>query len=265
MNNYKIFVSSSDSYADIWPVFFDMFKKYWPEFKGEIVLNTQEKTYQRDDLNIRCTCIGRGKKFGETFRAGLDAVNTEHVLLIMIDYLFMGKVNHTQLEEYYQFFQQDDLDSLCLVFQGYPNIQPTRHSDLVYVIPPAPHIMFSYQIAFWKKSMLYEMALPHENPWMSEWYGSQRAEIMQIKLVCPQKEIKRPIPYDLKGCLHQGKWLNNAVDFLKSLDYPFNFENRGFYIDGYNTLKYRFKAKYMIWGAGLKGSYWDLIKRKKKK
>lgn len=262
MSKYPIFVSSSDDYSDLWPVFFDLFKKYWSEYEGEIVLNTETLSYSHSDLNIRCTKVGKLGSFGKVLRAGLDSVESENVLLIMIDYIFMGKVNHQKVEEYYQYFYENNLDSLCLEYQGYPNVTATNHRDLVNVIPPAPNVMFSYQIAFWTKAMLQEMALPHENPWMSEWYGSQRAEIMRIKLVCPKNGIQYPIPYDLKGCLHQGKWLDNAVEFLNSIDYPINFDKRGLYVDGYNTIIFRVKLKLKIWSTGLKGSYLDLFIRK---
>jgi hypothetical protein len=262
MKKYTLFISSSDAYSDIWPVFFDLFKKYWPEHVGEIVLNTETLSYSCPDLNIRCTKVGKLGSFGKVLRAGLDSVTSENVLLVMIDYIFMGKVNHQKVEEYYQYFCKNNLDSLCLEYQGYPNVTSANHPDLVNVIPPAPHLMFSYQIAFWTKAMLREMALPHENPWMSEWYGSQRAEKMMIKLVCPKNGIQYPIPYDLRGCLHQGKWLDNAVEFLHSIDYTVDFHKRGFYVDGYNTFKFRVRLKLKIWSTGLKGSYLDLLLRK---
>lgn len=262
MSNYTVFVSSSDNYADIWGLFFDLFKKYWPEFDGEIVLNTEVLDYHHEGLKIKCTKVGKLGSFGKVFRAGLATIENENVLLIMIDYIFMGKVNHRQIEEYYNFFEKDNLDSLCLEYQKYPNVMPTTHSELVYVVPPAPHIMFSYQIAFWKKAVLVEMALPHENPWMSEWYGSQRAEKMKIKLVCPKTNIEWCIYYDMCGCLHQGKWMQNAVDFLNSIDYKIDFNRRGLYEGLYKTLKFRVKLKYMIWSTGFKGSYFDLYKRK---
>jgi hypothetical protein len=262
MNQFSIFISSADSYSDLWPVFFDLFKEYWPEYKGEIVLNTETLSYSHLDLNIRCTKVGKLNSFGKVFRAGLDKVDSENVLLIMIDYLFMGKVNHRKVEEYYQYFYENNLDSLCLEYQGYPNVTPTIHPDLVNVIPPAPNIMFSYQIAFWTKVMLREMALPHENPWMSEWYGSQRAGIMKIKLVCPRNGIQNPISYDLAGCLHQGKWLNTAIEFLNLIDYKINFDKRGYYRGEYNTFNFKARLKLKIWSTGLKGSYLDLLIRK---
>lgn len=175
----------------------------------------------------------------------------------------MGKVNHQKIEEYYSYFINNELDSLCLIHQTYPNVNPTNHPELVLVIPPAPHLMFSYQIAFWKKSMLREMALPHENPWMSEWYGSQRAEKMHIKLACPNKDSEDIINYNAAGCLHQGKWMDNAVNFLKSINYLVDFDKRGYYVDGYSTFIFRVRLKLKIWSTGLKGSYLDLFLRKK--
>lgn len=173
----------------------------------------------------------------------------------------MDKVNSEKIEEYFKFFIEDNLDSLCLEYQNYPNLEKTKHPELVYVLPPAPNIMFSYQIAFWKKSVLYEMVLPHEDPWLSEWFGSKRAEKMKIRLACPNKNVSWPIVYDLRGCLHQGKWLENAIEFLKSNNYSFDFKKRGLYTDGYKTLSFKIKIKWKIWKAGLKGSYYDLFKR----
>lgn len=261
MKDCPIFISSADTYADLWPVFFDLFKRYWPEFNGEIYLNTEEKTFTHPGLNIISTRVGKQKSFGMAFQRGLDQISVDHIMLIMIDYIFMGKVNNDKIEEYFDFFIQKDLDSLCLVDQGFPNIKESGHPELKLVYPPAPRIMFSYQIAFWKKSMLYQMALPHENPWTSEWYGTLRAEKMSIKLASVYCKAYNPIPYDLAGCLHKGKWLNNAVDFLNSVNYPLNFSSRGYFQELPQTIKNRIKVRWMLIKDGIKGSYWDLLKR----
>ncbi len=262
MNNYTIFISSSDAYSDIWPVFFNLFKKYWPEYTGVIYLNTETETFQKDGLNIICTQVGKNQAFGTAFRKGLDMVDLDNVLLIMIDYIFMGKVIDNKIAEYYEFFLKNKLDSLCLAYQSYPNQSNSENSEIVIVTPPAPYIMFSYQIAFWNKSVLYEMALPHENPWTSEWYGTKRAEKMKIKLACLSKETSSPIPYDLAGCLHKGKWINEAISHLRSINYDVNFNQRGFYLELPTTIKTRIKVKWMLVKAGLRGSYWDLFTKR---
>jgi hypothetical protein len=261
MKKYSLFISSSDSYSDIWPIFFDLFIKYWPEFEGEIYLNTEEKIFIHKDLNIKCTQVGKQKTFGQTFRKGLDIVPSDNLLLIMIDYIFMGRVNNIKIQEYFYFFIQNKLDSLCLVCQNFPNVNPTSNRELVLVFPPAPHIMFSYQIAFWNKALLYEMALPHENPWSSEWYGTLRAEKMKIKLASVSNEKFNPIPYNPAGCLHKGKWLADAKNHLNNLKYGVDFKLRGDYQEPKKTIINRIKVKWMLIKDGLMGSYFDLIFR----
>lgn len=264
MNNCTIFISSSDNYSDIWDVFFDMFLRFWPEYKGEIVLNTQEKDYHHEGLNIHCTKVGRKRAFGETFLEGLKHVRTPNVLLFMIDYMFMGKVNDKAVEEYYEIFLKEDLDTLCLWNQPFKNTAQTSDPRLVRALPPADKILFGFQAAFWKKSVLKEMVLPHENPWMAEWFGSARAAKMKIRLYCLGKDTERPIPYDARGCLHQGKWLDNAVEFLEKYGYKIDFAKRGYYKDNevYKSFRFRIRLKYMIISTGLKGSYLDLFKRR---
>lgn len=262
MHDFTIFVSSSDNYSDLWDLFFDLFKKNWPDFKGRIVLNTETLSYERNDLDLECTQVGKLGTFGKVFIAGLNTVRSDNVLLIMIDYIFMGEVNSAKILEYFDFFLKKKMDSLCLVYQQYPILQKTEHSEVYKVLPPAPYKMFSFQIAFWKKNTLLEMVLPHEDPWMSEWFGTQRAELMNIGLFCISNEVPRVVPYDLKGCLHQKKWLHNAVRYLESIDYIVDFERRGYYSNDYESLMFRVKLKLKIWTTGLKGSYWDIIKRK---
>lgn len=262
MKNFTVFVSSADSYSDLWPIFFDLFKKYWPEYEGEIFLNTEEKTYSHPGLNIICTQVGMQQSFGTTFRKGLNKIPTDNILLMMIDYIFMGKVNSSKIEEYFDFFIKKDLDTLCLTKQGYPNVQQTDNLELVKVNAPAPYIMFSYQIAFWKKTILCQMALPHENPWSSEWFGTKRAEKMKLKMASISDEKHNPIPYNLAGCLHKGKWLDDAIAHLKSINYFVDFNIRGYFEEPKRNLKNRIKIKRMLVTHGIKGSYLDLLFRK---
>lgn len=262
MNNFSIFVSSSDTYSDIWPLFFDLFQKYWPEYKGVIYLQTQEKQYSHQDLNIVCTQVGKLKEFGRTLRAGLDKVPGENILFIMIDYIFMGRVDHLRIMQYYNYFVTHDADSLRLIEERFDLYKQTDNPDIKACLPPAPNRFFSYQIAFWRKTLLKEMVLPHETPWSSEWYGDKRAHIIPLKLYSINSNTKMPILYDARGCLHRGKWLPNAVEFLNKLGYSIDFQRRGYYENDYITLHTRIKLSWMLKRDGIKGSYWDLFKRK---
>lgn len=239
MNSCPVFISSSDSYSDLWPIFFDLFKKYWPEYEGIIYLNTENKDFQFAGLTIICTHVGKNS-FGRTFRAGLNRVNSPYLLLIMIDYFFMGKVNHEQLNNYFEFFIKQDIDSLCLISNPYTKAERLNYKDINRVIPPSKD-MFSFQIAFWKKSILYEMILPHETPWLSEWYGTLRANEMKLKLAYAATE--KPIPYLAEGALHKGKWVEPMILFLQDIGYHVDFNKRGFFQEKPKTLQDRINGR----------------------
>jgi hypothetical protein len=240
INTCPIYISSSDAYSDLWPIFFELFKKFWPEYTGVLYLNTECKTYSFDGLNIVCTTVGRSKSFGKTFRDGLEKIDTTNVLLIMIDYFFMGNVNHDLLNDYYEFFVEKDFDSICLTRNSYTNSQWTGYKNIFKVNAPSEN-MFSYQIGFWKKDVLYKMALPHESPWLSEWYGTLRANTMNINLA--HIDGTQVIPYLDEGALHKGKWVSPMVKFLDENSYKINYQTRGFFIGDKTSVLARLKAR----------------------
>ncbi|WP_158847915.1 hypothetical protein [Algibacter sp. L1A34] len=260
MKNYSIFISSSDAYSDLWPIFFDLFHKYWPQYKGVIYLNTESKTYQHPHLKVVCTNVGHQSSFGRTFRKGLDKVETDDILLMMIDHIFMGDVDHAKMIEYFNYFKDHDIDSMYLAHQNYRELEKTNFKDIDIIVPPAQFI-FAFQISFWKKNVLIKMVLPHENPWTSENYGSKRASKMKLKFTCLSKEVKLPIIYDLSGCLDKGKWLENAKEHLESIDYPVNYSKRGFRTKTPMPLKLRIKIKRIYISHYLKGLYWGLFRK----
>jgi hypothetical protein len=257
-----IFLSSSDAYSDVWELFFILFKKYWPEYDGTIYFNTQEKEIKIDGLNIICTKLGYLGSFGKEMRACLDRIPSDDVMLMLIDFIFMDNVNNEKIKEYFDFYKKNNLDTLN--FKCYESINQfdTDNADLVLVTPPAPHLFFNYQIAFWKKTVLYEMVLPHENPWTSEWFGTQRAEKMKIKQALVKGSVGSPINYHESGCLARGKWHPVAVSFLKKNGIDVDFSKRGFAdLDELPTIQKKIATKKMLITDGLKGSYWDLFRR----
>ena len=253
MQNCPVFISSADSYSDLWPVFFDLFKLHWPEFNGVIYLNTEEKEFQSEGLNIVCTQVGKLGHFGKIFRAGLAQIDSDVLLLMMIDYIFMGEVDNARMKKYFDAFLSSDFDAV-----GIGEFDETKKSDETNLFVPYNH--FSYQIAFWQKKVLYEMALPYENPWCSECFGTERSKKMNLKFASIYG-VRQPIPYDQGGCLHQGKWRDNAVEYLNQINYFVDFDKRGHYQDQPSSFLHRQKNNWMLVKTGLKGSYWDLMKR----
>lgn len=226
VNTIPIFVSSADSYADIWPAFFALLKREWPEYKGTIYLNTETLDYTHEGLNIVCTKLGKQKRFGESFRRGIDCVPCERFLLLMIDYFIEGKVNVLALQQMYDAFVEDDADTFTLITQpfGFKPIESRPRYSYID-IKEGWKIMFSFQAGFWKKSSLKKIVVPWEDPWRAEWLGSRRAAAEGMKFyLIPDRNIM-PIKYDEAGVLHGGgKWLKSAISRIDLTGIPLDLK-----------------------------------------
>lgn len=256
-NEYAVFVSSSDSYSDLWELFFSLFKKYWPGYSGTIYLNTEEKEYQCEGLNVVSTQVGRHRHFGETFHAGLDRVRETNVLLMMIDYVFMGPVSEEKMARCFRSFVTMDLAAVCLFSQGYPNVRETECPGLLRVVPYTAHL-FSFQIAFWKKAVLKDMVAEYESPWTAEFYGTLRANVLKLPIGVVSRELM-PIPYLPEGALREGKWVQPMIDFLVSIGVSVEFEKRGRFVhEGHVPLTRRVWRR-ALWFRGSARSLVDVV------
>ena len=74
-SNITVLVNSCDSYSDAWYPFFTLWKKYWPDCKYPIILNTESKSYLDEQLLIQSfqlysetEKISYGKRVDRDFR-----------------------------------------------------------------------------------------------------------------------------------------------------------------------------------------------------
>lgn len=256
MKDCPIFISTCDDFSDLWQPFFDLFKKYWKEYDGIIYLNTEEKTFEFKGLNIVCTQVGK-LPFGKRLREGLNKVDAKNILFIMEECLFMGNIDNQIIKLYYDFFVNNQLDSLNLAQQDFRDTISLNHENLRLIIPPSKH-MLTLQIAFWNKDTLYNMVLPNESPWMVEKYGTIRANIECLRIAY---STVNAIPYLYSGALHGGKWVEAMVIFLNNIDYQIDFTKRGLYENKTPTLFYRIKKR--INNFGTYKSRIDLFNKRK--
>lgn len=85
---------------------------------------------------------------------------------------------------------------------------------------------------------------------------------MKIKLGRLSHGGINPMPYDIVGCLHKSKWLDDTFLYFKSIHYSMNFNKRGYYQETPHTIKGRIKMKWMLIKVRLKGHYLNLSKRR---
>lgn len=248
VNECPIFISSADSYSDLWPLFFQIFRREWPSYKGIIYLNTEVKGFSYPGLNIVCTKTGRQRHFGETFFAGIDSVPNDHFLLMCIDYFFEGRADIAMLQRIYTAFCTLKPDSVRLITHPFRNREQIDGVPECYRIKPpcASCSWFSLQMAFWSKAAIHKFIKPWEDPWQSEHFGSRRALRMNPNI---WNVFEMPIKYDAAGVLHGGRWYEVAVRKIDFSGLDVDFTKRGYYNDRhswlYRKLKIQFLKRYL--------------------
>lgn len=233
---YTVFVCSSDRFSDCWDPFFTLFKRYWPEFSGEIILATETISYAFPGLNIICPCVQkdfpRRLTWSEVIRLSFNSVKTSHILLFLEDYFIRSAVDVQRLDSMFRLMIAEDFDHLMLISMP-GNNKPTVWPFLVERAQDAPY-RISTQIGFWKKEIFLKYLKPHESPWQFELWGTKRAAKIPDRFyaIHPDDLKENPyiIDYYIRGAVTKGKWQKSVPDFFaKNGLNPPDFSKRGFF------------------------------------
>lgn len=52
MQKFTLMMLTCDKYSDIWPAYFGQLRKYWPQYTGEIFVNTESKRVEGTGIKI---------------------------------------------------------------------------------------------------------------------------------------------------------------------------------------------------------------------
>ncbi len=241
MTSLTVFVSSRDDYEDCWLPFFTLLKKFWPDCKFPIVLNTQMKDFSFEGLDITCTKTGRFKHFGETFHAGLAQVKTDSIMLMMIDYFLTEPVQQEHLEYACKAFTEEKLDGLVLVEMKIIDSFELLRPDIKLITGPGPD-RFTFQIGLWKTSSIGKYILKQEDPWMSEKFGSRRWGYTHDRVGFVNDTIA-PFTYLHTGAQHKGGWVPAMIPFLDQEGLGLDWSKRGMYVERVPTLAQRLRKR----------------------
>ena len=106
-----ILVCSSDNYDDLWFPFFKLLNHYWSDNNCEIILNTESKNYQFQNLRIKY--IERGKVFeyyGERMLFHLDFIKTKYTLLLLDDFFIRREVDRKEIGKILSWLEDNDCE-----------------------------------------------------------------------------------------------------------------------------------------------------------
>lgn len=234
---FTMVVCSCDSYEDTWDPFFTLLKRYWPEFSGPVVLNTETKTYVDERFSVVCPRLYLGHPdpasipWSRRLRETLEQiVKTELVMLFLDDFYLRSPPNTQKLDICLQLIERDQTIANILLFSCPQPYSPTQdYPWLLKRSKKAPYI-FSLQAGLWRKERLLHFLREHESPWYFERWGSLRARRYPDDFYAVAAVEGKQSIFDYCPSIHglsKGLWLSQTGELFQQEGISVDLSRRG--------------------------------------
>jgi len=201
-----VLVNSCDKYADIWPIFFQLFFKYWPDCPYPVYLGSNEKTY--DDTRVTTICVGPDNNWADSAKAMVAKLPTENLLWFLDDYFLWGPVPTERVADLYVRFLKRKANYLRMrPSGGSDRLKRVVDDELIELLPGVGY-RTSLDNAFWRREALLNLLKPGESPWEMEFHGSRRSDQLSGFYATRNTVFHRT------NGLERGKWLRYNLPLL---------------------------------------------------
>lgn len=214
----SILIPSCDAYADVWPPFFTLLNRYWPDRSLPLFLGSNFRGY--DAPGVTSLLVGEDRSWSLGLRQMLDRIETPYVLVILEDFLLRSRVDDGLLISLLG--QLDELGGAYLRLRPYPppDVPLVRYPLIGEIARRAPY-RASMQAAFWRRESLQELLRDEENPWQMEVRGARRSDEMQRGFYSTWKPA-----LDFYAGVAMGKWIPYGVALCREEGVPVDLTAR---------------------------------------
>jgi hypothetical protein len=177
VRDLSVVVLSCDAYADLWPTFFSLFRRHWPDCPFPVLLGSNHR--DSPEPSVETIKIGGDASWADSAHRVVGAVDTPYVLLLLEDFLLRSQVNSAAVTARFQELRR--LEGGCLRLKPFPkpDLPLARFSAIGEIRPGAPY-RCSLQAAIWRREIFLELLKPGETAWEMEIFGSRRSDSLDM-------------------------------------------------------------------------------------
>ncbi len=207
MENLSLVVSTCDAHMQLMDGFFTMFNKYWPDYNGEIVINTEKASYECDDARIRVHNITENVTWSKRLKETLLSIKNEYILFFLDDFYLNGAVDNSRFDVVLNTMQQNH-NIKQITFLTEPGGNDDSYSLLEGFCERKHFCVYrvTAHISLWRKDELLRLLRENENAWQFEVNGTVRSWLYSGKYFCKTKEANPVFPYDYGLLVVKGKY-----------------------------------------------------------
>jgi hypothetical protein len=212
-------VLSHDGYADLWPAFFELLFRFWPDLPYPLHLVSNHRTFS--DSRVIPVRVGDDRSWSQTLARALDSIPSCYVLLLLDDYFLTGPVDTAHIARLHAAMVKLGAVYLRLAPAPKPDISCPGFPDIGFIAKGAPY-RSSLQVAFWKRSTLLGLLLRDETAWDFELNGSRRSD----QITDPFLSVYDGCALPYRHAVRRGRWIPGAMRQFATLGITFDSTNR---------------------------------------
>jgi hypothetical protein len=202
----SILVNSCDKYADLWPIFFALFWKYWPDCPFPVYLGANENMFKHS--RVEMITVGSDRSWAETTRRMLELIPSPYVLFFLDDFFIYKPVDTAVVKSLAVEMKELNADYLRFRPAPPPDVSVSGHPRVGRIRPGAEY-RCSLGIALWRRETFLKLLRDGETAWQMEILGSRRSEAYGGFYSTWDTIIERT------NGLEAGKWLRYNLPLLK--------------------------------------------------
>lgn len=254
--NLTIIVSSCDKYADLWPGFFSLLFRQWPQLATEhadvpIILIANAKKH--DHPRVTMANFPNEVSWSDNMIETLKKVKTSHVLFLLDDY-FLTHFDHKRFQSLLNYCMQNPNVAYMQVHTGQPDVgnAVAGIKGVFYKKKNAPFIT-ALQASIWRTEDFAGLLRSGESPWDFEKQATKRSRLMNKDFLI----VMEGDPLAYLNMMHMGFLQSKELSSAKELgialslgqlrldtDYPlgvfFKYGLKNMITDSWGYLKSRF-------------------------
>lgn len=201
-----ILVLSCDSYADVWPVFFTLFFRYWPRCPFPVYLGANHLHHQ--DERVTTLRVGDDMSWSQSAQLMLSDLRTTYVLTFLEDYLITAPVDGALVEALVN--EMHETGAEFIRFRRSPHAKvPAAGHPLLGELPPGVPYRVSLDIGLWRRETLLSLLRDGETAWDMEIAGSRRSDALP-GFFCSAVNV-----FSRTNGLERGKWKRYNLPMLR--------------------------------------------------
>jgi hypothetical protein len=218
-----VVVVSCDAYHDLWPPFFELFFRYWPDcpFTVHLGSNTLEYKHPR----VRGIMVGPDRDYSSNLLSMLDKVRRRWVVLWLEDQFLARRVDSGRLIDAIGAAQRAHAAHLKLLL-NHPF--PDRFTpESPGAVGARRRYRFSLTVGLWRTDALKALLKPGESAWEFERHGARRSRgTDEVYLALPRAWRRSP-PIEVVHGVIRGRWTPEAMDLLEREGFSETVARRG--------------------------------------